>query len=403
MNTVTGPFVMDVDPFDEGVLADPVALHTEIREAAPAVWVPQYGAWFTARDAEVREVLADWERFSSAYGVGMSNIRRDGTWQKPSVILEVDPPDHGVTRRVLTRILSPSAMRDLRADFERFADQLVDELVERREFDALRDLAFRFPFTVLPDAVGLPMEGREHLVRYSTMYFNSRVPTSALARTTAEAAHGAGSLEWIAARCRREELAPGGFGHQIYAAADAGEITDDTAATLVRTFLGGGVDTTVLSLGALIHLLATHPDQWRLLRERRDLVRNAFDEGLRLCPSVPIVGRTTAAATEVGGAALGAEEKIFCLILAANRDPRRWARGDEFDVERRTAGQLGFGVGPHFCVGHAVARLEAEVVLTALLDRVDTIEVTASPTPEVNNWLYGLRHLPVAVTPRART
>ena len=149
-----------------------------------------------------------------------------------------------------------------------------------------------------------------------------------------------------------------------------------------------------------MHLLATHPDQWRLLRERRDLVRNAFDEGLRLCPSVPIVGRTTAVATELGGVPLGADEKIFCLILAANRDPRRWERGDEFDVERRTAGQLGFGVGPHFCVGHAVARLEAEVVIDALLDRIDTIELTAPPTPEVNNWLYGLRHLPVAVTPR---
>ncbi len=394
---------MDVDPFDEGVLADPVGLHTAIREAAPAVWVPRYQAWFTARDAEAREVLTDWERFSSASGVGVANIRRVGSWQKPSVILEVDPPDHGVTRRVLSRILSPRAMRDMRTEFERFAAELVDELVERREFDAMADLAFRFPFTVLPDAVGT---ARRQVA--STWCATARcTSTPACPRRRSHTRRPRqrerrGASTGSAARCRRDELAPGGFGRQIYAAADAGEISDETAATLVRTFLGGGVDTTVLSLGALVHLLATHPDQWRLLRERRDLVRNAFDEGLRLCPSVPIIGRTTTTATKLGGVSLGAEEKIFCLILAANRDPRRWERGDEFDIERRTAGQLGFGVGPHFCVGHAVARLEAEVVLDALLDRVGTIEITGEPTPEVNNWLYGLRHLPVRVTPLVR-
>ena len=157
---------MDVDPFDEAVLADPVMLHASIREAAPAVWVPKYQAWFVGRDAEVREALTDWERFSSAYGVGLRDIQRDGTWQKPSVILEVDPPDHTVTRRVLNRILSQKAMRTMRADFERFAVTLVDELVERGTFDAVQDLAWRFPATVLPDAVGIMADGREHLSLY---------------------------------------------------------------------------------------------------------------------------------------------------------------------------------------------------------------------------------------------
>ncbi len=261
---------MDVDPFAPEALAAPAALHDAIREAAPAVWSEARGVWFTGRDAQVREVLSDWERFSSKAGIGIPNITREGAWQKPSVILEVDPPDHGVTRRVLTRILSPRAMDRMRVDFERVATELVDCLVERREFDALTDLAFRFPFTVLPDAVGMRADGREHLVTYSTMYFNARVPDTELAQARAAAAHAAGSLDWVAEQCRREHLAEGGFGQQIYAAADAGEITPETAGSLVRTFLGGGVDTTVLSLGSLLHQLAVHPDQWQLLHERRD-------------------------------------------------------------------------------------------------------------------------------------
>ncbi len=392
---------MDVDPFDEAVLADPLALHAAIREAAPAVWVPKYEAWFVGRDAEVREALIDWRRFSSAYGVGLRDIQRDGSWQKPSVILEVDPPDHTVTRRVLNRILSPKAMRAMRDEFERFAVTLVDELVERRTFDALQDLAWRFPATVLPDAVGLMPEGRYHLTLYSAMYFNNLIPGNRLADESTAAAHRAGSLDWVAMACSREHLEPGRFGDQIYAAADAGEIDVDTASTLVRTFLGGGVDTTVLGLGAAIMLLATNPPQWEKLCGRPDLVRAAFDETLRLAPPAPMVGRTTTESVELGGVALGPREKVFLLVAAANRDPRRWDAPDEFDITRTAAGQLAFGLGPHFCVGHAVARLEAELVLTALIERVERIEICGAQEPELNNWLYGLRHLPVTVTPRS--
>jgi cytochrome P450 len=390
---------MDVDPFDEVVLADPVLLHASIREAAPAVWVPKYHAWFVGRDAEVREALTDWRRFSSAYGVGLRDIQRDGSWQKPSVILEVDPPDHTVTRRVLNRILSPKAMRAMRAEFERFAVTLVDELVERRTFDAVQDLAWRFPATVLPDAVGLVPAGRDHLTRYSAMYFNNRIPGNRLADESAAAARD--SLDWVAQACNRDNLEPGRFGDQIYAAVDAGEIDDDTASTLVRTFLGGGVDTTVLGLGSLVKLLAANPLQWDKLCGQPDLARAAFDEALRLMPPAPMVGRTTTGPTALGGIPLGAREKVFLLVGAANRDPRRWDDSDEFDITRNTAGQLAFGLGPHFCVGHAVARLEAEVVLTTLIERVERIEICGEETAELNNWLYGLRHLPVTVTPRA--
>jgi cytochrome P450 len=391
--------VLDVDPFDEAVLADPVALHAEIRETAPAVWVPRYSAWFVGRDAEVREVLADWARFSSAHGVGLIDIKRDAPWQKPSVILEVDPPDHSVTRRVLNRILSPRAMRTMRTDFQHFATTLVDELVARRSFDAVDDLALRFPFTVLPDAVGLTDAGREHLALYSAMYFNGRAPGTRLAVESAAAAQAAGSLDWVATACRREHLVPGRFGDQIYQAVDAGEIDEATAGTLVRTFLGGGVDTTVLGLASLLWYMVHDHSQWQQLRERPELVRAAFDETLRMAPPAPLIGRTTTQETELGGVALGAGQKLICLVGAANRDPRRWARPDQFDLTRNTAGQLGFGLGPHFCVGHAIARLEAEVLVTTLVERVAGIELSGQPVRGVGNWLLGPSSLPVTVTP----
>jgi 4-methoxybenzoate monooxygenase (O-demethylating) len=150
----------------------------------------------------------------------------------------------------------------------------------------------------------------------------------------------------------------------------------------------------------MLHALITNPSQWNALVNDRDLVRNAFDETLRMWPPVPLMGRTTPQPTELAGQRIEAEQKVFVLIGAANRDPRRWERPDEFDVTRSTTGQLGFGLGPHFCVGHAIARLEAEVVMSTLLDRVERIELDGEPTRELNNWLFGWRNLPVVVVPR---
>src|SRR4029078_1535613 len=115
----------------------------------------------------------------------------------------------------------------------------------------------------------------------------------------------------------------------------------------------------------------------------------------------PLARPPTTGHTELGGVSLGAREKVFLLVGAANRDPRRWDDPDQFDITRNTAGQLAFGLGTHFCVGHAVARLEAEVVLHTLIERVERIEICGEQETALNNWLYGLRRLPVTVTPRA--
>ena len=249
---------MDVDPFDEAVLADPVAVHAAIHEEAPAVWLAKYGAWFVGRDAEAREVLADWARFSSAYGVGLNDIQRRDMWQKPSVILEVDPPDHAVTPPVLNRILSPKAMRAMRAEFEQTTVRAHRRT--RRAAHVRRCRRSRLPLPVhgvteRGRAAGRRPPSRGPLQHDVLQQPDSRQPAR---RVTAAAAAGpTASTGWR--RRAAHNLEPGRFGDQIYAAVDAGEIDTETAATLVRTFLGGGIDTTVLGIGSidLVYLCAT--------------------------------------------------------------------------------------------------------------------------------------------------
>ena len=389
--------VSQIDPFSREFLMDPYPFHEELREAGPVVWLDRYNIWAMARHEEVRACLMDWETFCSSAGVGLSDFRKETPWRPPSLILEADPPLHTRTRAVLTRILSAAAMKRLWTTFEQDAIPLVDRLVERGTFDAVRDLAEVYPLKVFPDAVGLEEEGRENLLPYGNMAFNAFGPRNDLfhqAMTNAQPV-----ITWIMSKCRRAALAPDGLGAQIYAAADAGALTEGEASLLVRSFLTAGLDTTVVGLGNALFCFAHHPQQWRRLRQDPSLARAAFDEVLRFESPVQTFFRTTTRPVEVAGVKLGEGEKALLFLAAANRDARRWEDPDRFDITRRATGHLAFGVGIHGCVGMAVARLEAEIVLTLLASRAEAIDLDGEPERRLNNTLRGLARLPVRVRP----
>ncbi|MGY4449579.1 cytochrome P450 [Bradyrhizobium sp. i1.3.1] len=109
--------------------------------------------------------------------------------------------------------------------------------------------------------------------------------------------------------------------------------------------------------------------------------------------------RTTTREVELSGATIGEGEKVLMFLAAANRDPRRWDKPDSYDITRRSSGHVGFGSGIHMCVGQLVARLEGEVMLTALARRIAKIEITGEPKRRFNNTLRGLDSLPFTITP----
>src|SRR6202035_1965715 len=294
-------------------------------------------------------------------------------------------PLHTRTRAVLTRILSPAAINTLRATFEREAEALADRLVEQREFDVIADLAEAYPLKVFPDAVGLSEEGRENLMPYGSMVFNSFGPRNDLFDQVM--ANAGPVRDWIMSKCSRAALAPGKLGRQIFEAVDAGELTEDEAGMLVRSFLSAGIDTTVYGLGNALYCLARYPEQWRALRENPALIRGAFEEVLRFEAPVQSFFRTTTKAVDVSGVRLGDGEKVLLFLAAANRDPRRWDKPDTFDVKRRATGHMTLGTSIHGCVWQAVGLLKHEGIVGALTKRVSSFELTGEPKPRLNNTL----------------
>jgi len=346
-----------------------------------------------ARHEQVHAVLNAHANFISGAGVGLTNFNREKPFRPKSLILEADPPLHTQTRAVLSRILSPKVVMQIRATFAAEAEALVERCLAMGEIDGIGDLAQPYPLKVFPDAVGVEADGRENLLVYGDMVFNSMGPRNELlARSTERVGQ---VTAWIMEHCQREHLRKDGFGDQIYQAADAGEITHEQAPMLVRSFLSAGVDTTINGLGNALFALANNPDEYAKLHADEKLARPAFEEALRWESTAQTFFRTAGQDTEIAGVPVAAETKVLCLLASANRDPRKWPDPDRYDIERRPSGHVAFGSGIHGCVGQAIARLEGEVVLTALARRVKRIEVAGPHTRRLNNTLRALDTLPL--------
>ncbi len=386
---------LDIDPFCRAFFDDPYPAHAALRDAGPVAYLPRYDCFAVARYDIVQPMLLDWQSFSSARGAGLSDFAREKPWRLPSLLLETDPPLHDRTRKLMDRVLSPAAVRALRADFARAADALIDELLARGSFDAVRDLAEAYPLTVFPDAVGMPPANRRFLLPYGNMVFNSFGPRNEFFEAAVQDA--APVLQWVQAQSQRDALAPTGFGAVIHAAVDTGDIAADEAPILVRSLLTAGVDTTVNGIGAAVYCLARFPGEFARLRADPSLARAAFEEAVRLESPVQTFFRTTTRDVEIGGEVVEEGRKVLMFLGAANCDPRRWEQPDDYDIARRNAGHVGFGTGIHGCVGAVLARLEGELVLSALARKVASIEIAGEPRRRYNNTLRGMASLPVTV------
>ena len=386
-----------IDPFDKVFLGDPYAYHDMIREAGPVVWLDSVGAFAMARYEEVKDSLRDHETFCSSRGVGTLDFAKETPFRPPSLLLEADPPLHDRTRSMMNRIVSLKALKELRPRWQAKAEELVDRLVERRRFDAVKDLSEIFPMMIFPDTIGLRDDGREHLLDYATIVFNAFGPDNDVLREGNEGKEAA--IEWVAEACKRDNLKEGGWGMAVFEAADRGECTHEEAERLVRSFLSAGVDTTVNGIGHMVLALAGHPEEYQKLRSNPSLVRRAFEESLRWDSTVQTFFRTTTKRVEVGGAEIPEGQKVLLFLAAANRDPLHWDEPDAFRIERNTSGHVGFGFGIHQCLGQMVARLEGELIGTAIAERVASIRLTGAPVRRLNNTLHAIDSVPVEVEP----
>lgn len=382
---------IDVDLWSDEELADPYPTYARLRDLGAVLYDPAHDAYVLPRYDEVREVLQDWETYSSAQGVGL-NERANAMAGRG--ILTTDPPLHDTRRRVLNAQLVPREVAAHVGFLAATAEVMVDELVERGSFDAVADLAHRYSVRIVADLCGLPEEGREHLVDRASAAFNTFGPDNELCLGSWDGFFEL--FDYANHVATPERLTPGRWGTEIYEAGERGDIEPEACPGLMLAYVWAGMDTTVNAIAAAVSLFADHPDQWELLRGDRTLLGSATNEVLRIEPPVQRFTRATSRPAELAGTPLPERARIAVLFGSANRDERRFHEPDRFDITRNPTDHLSFGRGVHRCVGANLAQEEIKAVLARLADRVEGFTVH-DRVRRRNNALHGLERLTVSV------
>jgi len=381
----------DLDLYSDEVLAEPYEHYRRLREAGPAVWLERHNVWVVARYDSVRAVLRDWKTFSSASGVAVNDVLN--TAMRGNT-LNSDPPLHDLLRNVVASRMTSQALRPTKEMIDQRAEALVERLVTQHSFDAVEDLAQALPLSIVPDFIGLPHEGREHLLDWAEATFNAMGPMN---ERCADAVKKLPELFGYARQLAVSgNLQPGSFGAGVLEAQRDGRITEAQCPQLFTAYLVPSVDTTISAVGSAIWLFGRYPDQWDQVRANPSLIPNAFEEVLRLESPLQSFSRLATSDYDVEGISIPAGSRVVVLFASANRDERKWEQADSFDVTRTTSGHLGFGYGVHLCAGASLARLEGQAILGALARRVERFELGKS-TRKLNNVIRSLRTLVVTV------
>lgn len=381
----------DIDLFTDEALAEPYDLYRELRDLGGAVWLSRYNMYALARFDTVKTALADDTTFVSGEGVTMNQEMnrnlKGGT-------LCSDGEAHLAMRRVIAKPISPVALKKLTEMIEDEATALVDRLVTAKRFDGVTDFAQYLPITIVSNLVGLPDEGREHMLEWAAANFNCFGP---LNPRTIEAFEIVGEMiHYAFNECVPGKLKKDGWAQAIWDAADRGEIRHEQCPSMMNDYMGPSLDTTIAAASNLIVQFAENPDQWDLLRDNPALLPNAINEGVRLDSPILTFGRYVAKDTELCGYPLAAGSRVLTIFASANRDERRWEDPERFDIRRKVSDHVGFGHGAHQCVGSNLARLEISSLFRALLPRVKRFHV-GKRQRAINNMMRIYKNIDVTV------
>lgn len=385
--------VVDVDLCATGVLEDPYPAYRAIRDAGPVVRLSEHDVLAVGRFDDARRVLRSTDDFTSVHGIGLNSVVNGGDSR---LTLTSDGELHRTLKSIVMAPMMPRNMAELSGRLAQVADDLVSDLVERGSFDGVADLAVHLPVTVVSHLVGLPEEGRQNMLKWSAATFNVIGPLNERARQSVDSLL---EMSMYAASLTRADLAPGGWGALVFAAADDGRIDDSQAAGLFVDYLAPSLDTTIHAVSHMVNLLGSHPSEWEKILADPSMVASAVEEVLRF--EAPVRGFTRVAVRdcEVDGATVSEGERVWVLNASANRDERHYPGADTFDVARDSADHLSFGHGAHLCAGVHLARLEMRLLLEAMTRHVGTITVRSRRLSE-NNILRGWATLDTGFTAR---
>jgi cytochrome P450 len=385
--------------YTKRAILDPYPYYQRLRQLGPVVWLARHKVYALPRYTECKATLRDDRMFLSGNGVALNpmiNRLSRGT------TLNSDGTEHDQRRKLVAHRMLPRALQSLTDAVEKQAAAVVDAALARGgRVDGVTDLATALPLAIVPDLVGWPHDQRQHLIAWGGATFDVLGPLNwqavkALPRSLQ-------MLSFARRVVRRRTVLEGSLAHELLTAADNGALAHRECPALMIDYIAPSLDTTISAISNALFLLATHPDQWQLLKDDPGLIPSAINEVVRYESPLRAFARQARTDTEIAGTSIPAGGRVLVMYASANRDEHEWDEPEVFDIRRDAGRHLGFGNGTHACAGQGLARLETTAMLSALLQRVDHIEVTGQPTWAVNNIIHRHQHLPVRLIPAKGT
>ncbi|MBX6387859.1 MAG: cytochrome P450 [Frankia sp.] len=386
------------DPYDPAFAADPYPIYRRLREETPLYYNERYDFYAVSRFADCERGLPDWRTFSSAKG-GILELIKSGIDIPPGTLIFEDPPTHDIHRRLLARLFTPRRIAALEPLVRDYCVRALDPLVGADRFDIMQTLGLELPMKVIGWLLGIPEE-EQRAVRETQGNLRTADgrPTDFRGGATLTNEVFAAYIDW-----RRDHPSDDLMTELLTAEFEDEHgvrrtLTREEVMTYVTVVAGAGNETTGRLIGWISSTLARFPDQRRELVEDPSLIPSAIEEILRYEPPGPFVGRYVT--TDVGfhGQTVPAGSAILFIVAAANRDPDHYPDPDRFDIHRRISQQLTFGLGGHYCLGAALARLEGRVALEEMLRRFPSWDVDWDGARlEQTSTVRGWQNLPLVV------
>lgn len=379
-NAVAATTTPDVyyDPWDVGLNADPYPMFTRLRAEAPLYYNEVHDFYAVSRFEDVNQALIDHKTFSSARGVVLEILKADIEIPSGMLIFE-DPPIHDIHRSLLARAFTPRKINALEGAIREFTSRCLDPLIGADRIDFVKDLGAVMPLRVVGMLFGIPEDHQRRVQEDGDKHVRTQRGGQLTDNPDGALTDGQVFADFIDWRIDHpaDDLTTDLL--QV-------EFTDETGSTrrlrreellmFMNVVAVAGAETTTRLIGWMGKLLSQHPDQRRLLAEDRSLLPNAIEEILRYEPPALQAARYVTRDIEFHGRVIPEGAALLTLIGAANRDERRFgATAEFFDVTRAPRQHLTFGVGAHYCLGNALARLEGRIALDEILNRFPDWEV----------------------------
>lgn len=386
----------------------PYPFYAHMRRFRPLAFSPKADLWAVYRYDDVRRVLTDPATFSSDFR-NARGPRSAAGLDRPSLI-ESDPPRHRHLRELVMRAFTPRFVARLEKRIAECAHHLLDEVIESGTMDMVAHLALPQPFTIALEMMGLPPDEDE--LRFHRWWDRWMAWRETLAQSGKRTFRRLMGEEWydlldylqLAAALRRDEPRDDLISALVAGKLDGESLTEvELLDYCLLLLVAGQVTSTDLLTNAMLCLLE-HPETMPCLRDEPHLLPGAIEEILRYHSPVQAATRIALRDVEIGGQVIEAGQEILVWIGSANRDESCFHDADRFDIRRRPNAHIAFGLGVHYCFGASLARLQARIVLGAILERLHHLErADHKPLEPVSNpFLYGVTRLPLRFRPGPR-